>query len=158
MTVAWLEHLRQDAGYAWRSFARSPGFTLVAVLTLALGIGANTAIFGVVRAVLLKPLAFNRAGQIVRLYENVPSAESPNGRPRRIGGMDVRELLAVRERSRALSHAISYSLVTVTMTVGTDSVLLVGAPVTAGTFPMLGVQPILGRWFTPREEAAESEK
>jgi putative ABC transport system permease protein len=150
--------MRQDVRYAFRSLASNPGFALVAVLTLALGIGANTAIFSVVRAVLLKPLAYRDSSRLVRLYENVPAAESPTGRPRRIGGMDLRALLELRARSRALSHVISYSFAMVTATVRDEAVRLSGSPVAVATFPMLGVQPRLGRWFVPGEDAPGHDK
>ena len=79
-----------------------PGAVLI-VLTLALGVGANTAVFSVVKAVLLQPLAVAHADRLVRVYENVPPAESPDGRPHRFNGMFTRDVLSargVRARSR----------------------------------------------------------
>ena len=64
-SVAWLENLTRDVRYAWRTLLRSPGYTLMAVLTLALGIGANTAIFTVINGVLLRPLPYANSKQIV---------------------------------------------------------------------------------------------
>jgi putative ABC transport system permease protein len=77
MTI--LDELRQDLHYAFRALRRSPGFTLTALLTLALGIGANTAIFSVVRGVLLEPLPFPEAGRVVRLWHSNPSTGVPRG-------------------------------------------------------------------------------
>src|SRR5688572_8984929 len=68
-----LDELRQDAGYAVRALRTSPAFTLTALLTLALGVGANAAIFSVIRAVLLEPLPFAEADRIVRVYHANPS-------------------------------------------------------------------------------------
>jgi len=72
-----------DARFALRAFAANPGFTAVAVFTLAMGIGANTAIFSVVNAVVLRPLPYKDSDRFVRLYENIPAADAPNRRPRR---------------------------------------------------------------------------
>jgi hypothetical protein len=68
-----LEHAAQDARYAVRSFGRTPGFTVAAILTLALGIGATTAIFSVVSATLLRPLPYHEADRLVRIVEHVPA-------------------------------------------------------------------------------------
>jgi len=75
----------RDIRYAARSLARNPAFSIVAIVTLALGIGANTAIFSIVHAVVLSPLPFKDAEQLVQLYENVPAPESNNGKAMRTG-------------------------------------------------------------------------
>jgi putative ABC transport system permease protein len=144
--------IAQDLRYAVRTLRRSPGFALVAVLTLALGIGANTAIFSVVYAVLLHPLPFKNAERLVRLYENVPAAESPNGKPLRRGNMDVRELLGLRERSQRLSHVATYGIAIVSAQGSTDASRQILASVSAAAFPMLGVPPLIGRWFTTDDD------
>jgi putative ABC transport system permease protein len=143
----------QDVRYALRGFVKNRGFTTVAVLTLALGIGATTAIFSVVNAVLLRPLPGRGSDRLVRLYENVPP-ETPDGRTRRLPGMNVRELLEVRARSRTLSHVVANGFAMVTAACPMGAVRLFGTPVSASAFPMLGVQPAIGRWFEDSEEAA----
>jgi hypothetical protein len=77
---AWLDRFRQDIAYAVRTFARTPGFTTVVILTLALGIGATTAMFSVVNAVLLNPLPFRNAGRLVVIWEKFVHS-SPNDPP-----------------------------------------------------------------------------
>ncbi|HWF86191.1 MAG TPA: ABC transporter permease [Vicinamibacterales bacterium] len=153
-SFVWLDDAHRDVQYAARSLRRTPGFTLVAIVTLALGIGANTAIFSVVHAVLLQPLPFAHADRLVRAYEDVPASETPNHQAQRIGGVNVSDWLELRTRSRALSHVVSYGVSLVTPVDTQVFALLQGAAVSADTFSMLGVQPTLGRWFLPSEEAS----
>ena len=83
------DDLRQDVVYGIRQLARSPLFTFVAVVTLALGIGANTAIFSVINGVLLRPLPYKDSEQLVRFIENYPAPEGSSGPPLRLPGMDL---------------------------------------------------------------------
>jgi len=156
-SFVWLDDARRDLQYAARMLRRSPAFTAVAVVTLALGIGANTAIFSVLHAVLLQPLPFKDPDRLVRVYENLSAAESPNKRPVRMGAMDTRELLELRATSRALSHVVSYSGAIVTMLGAGDTVQISGSSISAGTFAMLGVQPALGSPFSRDEDAGVGE-
>ena len=148
----WFDDARRDVQYAIRTLRRSPGFAGVAILTIALGIGANTAIFSVLDAVLLHPLPFTEADRLVRLYENVPGSESPNGRPRRLGGIDAREFLAVRAQARTLSHVVAHAIALVSVAGGADTSQRELTAVSSTTFAMLGAQPVLGRAFTPEED------
>src|SRR5262245_58597330 len=127
--MSTLDQIVQDARYALRSLAANPGYAAVVSCTLALGIGANTAIFTVVHAVLIEALPFRNAGQLVRVFDNIPAQESRTGRPMRIGALDVRELLDLREKSRTLSHVTSFGFTVATMSGGTDTARLYGTPV-----------------------------
>ena len=148
------ESCAQDVRYAGRSLRRSPGFALVAVLTLSLGIGANTAIVAVVNAVLLRPLPYHDAARLVRLAEVVPAAESADGRPRRSGAISVAELLELRRHTTALSHvAFSGGPAIMTISGRGEASRLQGMRVGPGMFETLGVPPLLGRGFDATEEA-----
>ena len=104
--VRWLD-VEQDLRYATRSLRRSPGFAIVAVLTLALGIGATTALCSVVDTILLQPLPFAGADGLVQIAENVPS--SVPGRPAFQRAVTYQEFLEWRARSTTLADAFAVS-------------------------------------------------
>jgi putative ABC transport system permease protein len=143
------EHLSQaaqDVRYALRSMRRQPGFVAVAVLTLALGIGANTAIFGIVHAVLLRPLPYADPGTLVAVTNHWPG----NAR----GGMSDPEYLDYAERSRGLQIAAMTGVATNLVGGSGDPERIAGALVTANSFDVLGVQPVLGRGFADGDDRA----
>jgi predicted permease len=136
--------LWQDIRYGLRMLAKNPGFTLVAVLTLGLGIGANTALFSVVNGVLLNPLPFPHPEQLVRLHESKPnfakgSISYPNFRDWQ---RDNRSFSAV-----AVSRGTAFSLTGVR-----EAQRVTGQFITSDFFPLLGVNPLLGRNFAARED------
>ncbi|HEU4451578.1 MAG TPA: ABC transporter permease [Longimicrobium sp.] len=135
-----MEAFRQDLRFALRWLAKSPGFAAVVVLTLALGIGANTAIFSVVNAVLLRPLPYPDPERIVRVW---PESPLPPG-----GFVEMDEGKRAFERLGGVGAEGAFAL---TGAGGPER--LEGADVTAGLFPMLGVAPAAGRGFTPDENA-----
>jgi putative ABC transport system permease protein len=151
----WLDDARRDLQYAARNFRRTPTFSAIAIVTIALGIGANVAIFSVVRAVMLEPLPYVHPERLVRPYENIPASESSNHRAVRISGMSALEVAEVRERTKTLSQVVTVGGSLVTM-LGRDSAFVNGASLSPGTAAMLGVRPALGRWFTPDEERSGS--
>jgi predicted permease len=147
-SIRWLDDLKQDVRYAGRMTLRAPAFAAVAVITLALGIGANTAIFSVVRALVLKPLPYVDSEQLVRLTADVPATQSPNGRPMRSGTVSASELAEIRSRVRGLSDAsFSGSFAFKTMTNRGEARRLQGLRVSPGLFETLGVSARIGRTF-----------
>jgi putative ABC transport system permease protein len=138
--------LWQDLRYGARRLVKQPGFTLIAVLTLALGIGANTAIFSVVNAVLLQPLPFQEPERLVRIWR--ASAEDERGVCSYPDFADLRAQQNVFERMAAWRSS-DY-----TLTGKGEPVNLRGVVVTADLFPLLGATPQLGRSFTPAEDQA----
>ena len=135
-----------DLKFALRQLTKNPGFTTVAVLTLALGIGANTAIFSFVYTILLKPLPYSHPDRLVQLFEN----NIANGSHKNAIGAPViaewRKQATVFEGIAARGQG-SYSL-----TGRGAPTVLSGAPISANTFSLLGVKPLLGRDFLPEEE------
>jgi len=140
-----LETLFQDLRFASRMLAKNPGFTAVAVLTLALGIGANTAIFSVVNGVLLKPLPYRQPDRLVSLFLH--------GRGLDRGVMGVADFLALNERQKAFEQvaAFSPSPIGFTLTGLGSPQMIPGTSVTSDFFSVLGIQPVLGRSFLPAE-------
>ncbi len=137
----------QDLRYGVRMLVKSPGFTFVAVVALALGIGANTAIFSVVNAVLLRPLPFVNAEQLVKVY---------GGRARGGTGytpVSYPDFADYKKQAQSFDRVASYSLAgTTLMSGGDEPERLDGAVVSAELFPMLDAKPALGRVFSAEED------
>jgi putative ABC transport system permease protein len=149
-TIPMLEMLWQDLRYAIRILQRNRLFSLVAILTLALGIGANTAIFSVVNAVLLRPLPYRDADRLVRIVQNRTGA--PAGMPQVLSGMSTDDFQIWRDRTETLSHMALYGPDSMTLTGRAEPVRLTGASVSPALFPMLDARPLLGRVFDETED------
>lgn len=139
-----IETLFQDLRYGLRMLVKSPGFTAVAVATLALGIGANTALFSVINGVLLSPLTFPRPDQLVTLHENKPNFEGgsvsyPNFRDWQRDNHTFSSL--------ALARTSAFSLTGIG-----DAEQVSGEFVSSDFFSVLGVKPVIGRTFAEDEE------
>ncbi|MEK6325691.1 MAG: ABC transporter permease [Acidobacteriota bacterium] len=138
--------LFQDLRFGARMLAKKPGFTLIAVLTLALGIGANTAIFSVVNAVLLKPLPVTKPEELVTLYTSDFSGPL-------YGGSSYPDYLDFRERAEVMEGLIAYWGQSVILgTAGQSEEPLKAEIVTGNYFTVLGVKPVSGRAFLPEED------
>ncbi len=142
---AWLETILQDLRYSLRQLRRNPGFTGVAVITLALGIGATTAIFSVVNAVLLRPLPYRSPNHLVMIYEGLRgfSNKIPFSAP------DFEFLV---EHSRSYSGIAAYQEQKYELSGLGRPERITGARISAALFPVLGVEPVLGRTFTAEED------
>jgi putative ABC transport system permease protein len=136
----------QDLRYSLRSLAKNPTFTIVAVLALALGIGANSAIFSVVNTVLLRPLPYKDPERLVMVWEDATERGYPRDTPAVANYIDWRDQNQVFEGMAAVTEA-SFNLTGVG-----DPERLNGRRVTANLFPLLGVEPQLGRAFLPEED------
>ncbi|HEV2665080.1 MAG TPA: ABC transporter permease, partial [Blastocatellia bacterium] len=153
--LGWIESLWQDLRYAIRSLFRNPVFSVVVLLTLAIGIGSTTAIFSVVYALLLKPLPYPDSDRLVRLIviqSPGPPGQSSTGGPQRVpGGINVRELTELRSRMRSVSAIGVYNVARMTMTGGGEASRLEGMVISASIWQAIGARPLLGRVFDATE-------
>src|ERR1700681_2116466 len=140
-----MTNLWQDVRYGVRVLVKAPGFTLVAILTLALGIGANTAIFTVVYGVLLRPLPFPQPDRIVELAETYKDLMDEKS-------VAATELNRLRRYNGLFDAIAGYTQVGYNLAAGNAAEHLCGMPVTAEYFRVLGIHPALGRDFLDEED------
>jgi predicted permease len=148
MTLLW-----KDIRYAARILAKSPGFTLVVVLSLALGIGANTSVFTIVNAYFLRPMPVDNPDRLVAVYLTSPARWGQD-----VGNFSYPELVDYRKANTGLSDLMGSSGLPLSMTDGEKPELIWGEIVTGNYFSGLGVHPILGRGFLPDEDRAPGQK
>src|SRR5688572_24492174 len=153
----WLSDLRQDTRFAARALLRAPGFTAVVVGTLALGIGANTAIFSVVHAVLLRSLPFPGADRFVRIAAQF-DPDDGSGITTSTAPVSFQDLEVLRSRSRTLSNLGTYDTEAVTLSGRGEAVHLNGVRISPQVMAMLEATPLMGRLLEPREEAAGRDR
>ncbi len=146
-----MENLLQDIRYGIRTLAKNPGFTAVAVLTLALGIGANTAIFSVVENLLLRPLPYPRPDRLVEIANSYPP-QLPKV------GLSPGDYADWRRQNASFSEMGAYAKITqgFNLTGEGEPQRVTAVYADDGLFPMLGVRPIMGRAFLPEEDRAGS--
>lgn len=147
-----MESLLQDIRYAFRILRRSPGFTAVAVAALALGIGATTAIFSVVDAVILKPLPYRDPGQLVQLWMRFTGIGIPNDQ----NWVSAPEFMDLQQNN-SFSQVAAIDGASFNINIGGVPERIDAAVVSAGFFPLLGVQAQVGRVFLPEEGRAGHE-
>lgn len=144
-----MDNLWSDLRYATRGLLRSPGFTLVAIVTLALGIGVNSSIFSLVNAVLLRPLPVESPEELVDIYGHTATASSHDSN-------SYPNYLDYSEQAQTLSGLFGYTNFFANLSIEGSSELVIGELVTEDYFPVLGVQPMMGRSFLPEEYSAPS--
>ncbi len=142
-----MDTLRQDIRYALRSLAKAPGFTAVVLLTLALGIGANTAIFSVVNAVLLRPLPYHQPERMAVVRETYGEGLK--------GTVSGPNFVDWRTRNRSFEHLAAYRTRALTLLGEDDPEEVAAALVSSNFFQMLGLPPTVGRGFAPGEDEGE---
>src|SRR6185503_9268865 len=143
-----METLVSDVKYGWRQIVKNPFFSITVVVVLALGIGANTAIFSVINAVLIKPLPYKDSEQLVMLWQRFPNI----GMPKDQNFTSPPEFLDVRRYSSAFSDVAAMQSTGLSIRVGDTPELIPGQRVSANFFELLGEEAQIGRTFLPEEE------
>jgi predicted permease len=142
----FFEMLHQDVRFAIRTLRANPGFTFVAVLTLGLGIGANTAVFSVVQGVLLKPLPYSDPDRLVLLRQSAPLAGQP------IVGISIKEYFDYREQSPDFDALVEYHQMNFDLLKRGEPDRVSTGVVSHNFFDVLGIQPVVGRTFRPEDD------
>src|SRR5215813_7183949 len=143
---SWLDRFGQDIRYGMRMLRKNPGFTLVALLALGLGIGVNTALFSVVYGVLLKPLPYAQGHELVVLRQQFTKADRDNVR------FSVKEISDYRAQSQTLAQLEEYHGMGFILLDGQEPERVRTGVVSAHFFEMMGLKPYLGRFFTEADD------
>jgi putative ABC transport system permease protein len=142
-----VENFLMDIRFGLRMLRKNPGFTAVAVLTLALGIGANTAVFGVMNAVLLRPLPFKQPSGLMMLFEGIPKLGFPKM------GFSAPDFAVFERAQKSFESVGVYQNKYFNISGDREPERLMAARISSSVFPMLGAEPMLGRTFTIGEDA-----
>src|SRR5262249_32548960 len=143
--VRWIEDLWQDLRYGARMLVKNPAFSITAISILAIGIGANTAIFSVVYAVILRPLPFAEPERLAMIMEDLPAQGVPDCAD------SVPDFLEWRNRNRVFAQLEAFSTDSYDISSDGDPERIAGAEVSVELFPFLGVAPVQGRGFLSEE-------
>lgn len=149
--VLWLEQLVADVRYAVRTLVNNPGFAALAVLTLGLGIGANTAIFSVINGVLLKPLPYANADRLVLLQQSVTRASAPDF------GISIHELYDYRQQLASFEGLVEFHQMSFDLLRRGEPDRVATGVVSPNFFDVLGITPLLGRTFVPEDDHPGAE-
>jgi putative ABC transport system permease protein len=143
--IFWIHDFVQDLRYGTRTLRKSPGFASIAVVTLALGIGANTAIFSIVNAVLLQTFPYPDPNQLVLFFD------VPLDQPDALSSISYRDFTLYREQNRVFSEMAGNSFHDLTLTGAGEPTIVNTADVTPQIFPLLGAKPLAGRTLLPED-------
>jgi len=147
-----METLLKDIRYGIRGLVKRPGFTVIALITLALGIGANTAIFSVINAVLLRPLQFKDPEQLAIIWEDAAFAGFPQNTPAPANYFDW------KNQNQSFADMAACAEASFNITGGGEPERVMAFSVTSNFFPLFGVQPLIGRGFLPEEDRPGSNR
>ncbi|HZM90270.1 MAG TPA: ABC transporter permease [Blastocatellia bacterium] len=147
-----MEQIVRDARFALRTMARKPAFTALAVMIIALGVGANTAVFSLVRAVMLRPLPFADPDRLVMVWEDASFANFPKNTPAPANYVDW------KERNEVFEDMAAMRIRDFNLTGDGEPDKVYGYGVTANFFPVLGVAPVIGRTIAPEDDRPEANK
>ena len=145
-TFPWLHDFAQDVRYALRTLRKTPGFTFIALAILTLGLGANTAMFSVIRAVLLRPLPFREPDRLVQMLSITRKTGAT------LVWVNHRDALDWQQRSRSFEGIAAYHFAVLNLSDGANPESIYGITASANLFSVLGVQPEVGRTFLPGED------
>ncbi len=151
----WFDAVRQDARFAWRLLARTPGWTAVALVTAALGIGASVAMFSVVYAVVLRPLPYPGGGRIYVLKEHTNSVINGKSHAYDAEGVAIDTFNLLRETTRTFEHSAAWNPATVAWLTDDGPRAVRAGWVTSDFFATFGVEPLYGRTFLPEEDGTQ---
>jgi putative ABC transport system permease protein len=149
--IGWLTDIRKDVAYAWRTLRKSPGFTALAMVTLALGVGASVAAYTLAESLMLRSLPYASPERLAGIY----SVHARRGELENIGMEDFRDWQAANTVFDRMAFTEFNQM---TLTGRGDAERLTGTSVSEGFFEMLGVEPMLGRWFTPQEQKPGADR
>ena len=149
--VHWVEHLVQDVKYGARTLRKNPGFAVLAVLTLGLGIGANTAMFSVINGVLLKPLPYDNGDRLVLIQQSTPLLNQQNF------GVSIKELYDYRAQLASFDGLVEFHQMSFDLLRRGEPDRVATGVVSPNFFDVLGIKPILGRTFVDSDDDHGSE-
>lgn len=150
----WIENLARNIQFAFRQLRRSPGFAAIAIFTLALGIGANAAIFSLVDAIILRPLPYPTPQELVGLGQ----WRNQRGEGYVQAGVSAPNMADIAKETKIFQQTGYYRFAEFNITEGNRPESIDGIKASAGLLPIFGIQPLMGRWFTPNESRPGHEQ